>query len=236
MASIVSNVQQHQQCCRTGLVDVAGATVQQAVCSRRSACQASKHADGKQMSATRQHKHTCFNPAALVAHGASSPSSCPIPPAVSIPGLERHVHGHHERTRPSLDTKPSTPQSHGHGPCPRRARRSGATRRACASRKWSLIKAVVRSSPTPYSTERGHNTRTLDQTCMVCSLTRNLRTMLARLHACPGVAMHGGPANEAARFPLVCPNACVRWQRAAADAHVSSPNYMYMCMYMCMYM
>ena len=37
--------------------------------------------------------------------------------------------------------------------------------------------------------------------------------------------MHGGPANEAARFPLVCPNACVRWQRAAADAHVSSPNY-----------
>ena len=114
MASIVSNVQQHQQCCRTGLVDVAGAHVQQAVCSRRSACQASKHADGKPMSAARQHKHTCFNPAALVAHGASSPSSCPIPPAVSIPGLERHVLGHHERTRPSFDTKPSTPHDHGH--------------------------------------------------------------------------------------------------------------------------
>ena len=114
MASIVSNVQQYQQCCRTCLVDVDGAHVQQVVCSQRSACQASKHADGKQMSAARQHKHTCFNPAALVAHGASSPSSCPIPPAVSIPGLERHVHGHHERTRTSLDTKPSTPHDHGH--------------------------------------------------------------------------------------------------------------------------
>ena len=114
MASIVSNVQQYQQCCRTGLVDVAGAHVQQAVCSRRSACQASKHADGKPMSAARQHKHTCFNPAALVAHGASSSSSCPIPPAVSIPGLERHVLGHHERTRPSFDTKPSTSHDHSH--------------------------------------------------------------------------------------------------------------------------